>query len=93
MSCKLFFMWLAQHIFSRCFDYGISLGIVLVAIKIAQGRYNILSYVDMSFIQIYLWERFSACAHPPGPGPLNIVPIRLLIGDNASLIGRAFAPL
>ncbi|KAK8292314.1 hypothetical protein V6Z11_D06G113700 [Gossypium hirsutum] len=118
----LFYMWLAQHIFSRCFDYGISLAIVLVAIKIAQGmyfplaplylgnvyktldyyhlkteilagRYKILSYVDMSFIQIYFWERFSACAHPPNPGPLNIVPIRLLIGDSASLIGRAFALL
>ncbi|MBA0810643.1 hypothetical protein Gohar_002613 [Gossypium harknessii] len=93
MSCKLFYMWLAQHIFSRCFYYRISLAIVLVAIKIAQGRYKILSYVNISFIQIYFWERFSACAQPPSPGPLNIVPIRLLIGDSASLIGRAFALL
>ncbi|KAG4141843.1 hypothetical protein ERO13_D06G098566v2 [Gossypium hirsutum] len=91
------FLYTTQHIFSRCFDYGISLAIVLVAIKIAQGmyfplaplylgnvyktldyyhlkteilagRYKILSYVDMSFIQIYFWERFSACAHPPNPG-------------------------
>nr|KJB65803.1 hypothetical protein B456_010G113700 [Gossypium raimondii] len=93
----LSFLHTTQHIFSRCFDYGIILAIVLVAIKIAQGmyfplallylgniyktldyyhlktkillgRYKILSYVDMSFIQIYFWERFSACAHPPSPG-------------------------
>lgn len=95
MSFKLFYMWLAQHIFSRCLDNGISPSIVPVAIKMSQGMCfplaplylgnlykrldlyhlkteildKILTYVDMFFFQICLWERFNACAPPPSPGP------------------------
>ncbi|TYH13100.1 hypothetical protein ES288_A06G117700v1 [Gossypium darwinii] len=54
----LSFLYTTQHIFSRCFDDGISLAIVP----------KILNYIDISFIQIYLWERFTAYAHPTSPG-------------------------
>ena len=44
------------------------LDLYLFKTEISAGHYRILTYVDVSFIQ--MWERFSVCAPTPNPYPL-----------------------
>ena len=45
------------------------LDLYLSKTEISASQYKILAYVDVSFIQICLWERFRACAPTPNSYP------------------------
>ena len=45
------------------------LDLYLSKTEILAGRYRILTYVNVFFVQMCLWERFSACAPTPNPYP------------------------
>ncbi|XWS58908.1 hypothetical protein CRYUN_Cryun08bG0074800 [Craigia yunnanensis] len=45
------------------------LDLYLSKIEKSASRYGILTYVDVSFIQMCLWERFNACAPTPNRYP------------------------
>ncbi|XP_017969960.1 PREDICTED: uncharacterized protein LOC18608829 [Theobroma cacao] len=46
------------------------------------GRYKVLTYVDVSFIQMCLWERFGTCAHMPNAYPFASFSMNNLLSRN-----------